>query len=163
MAALLPYNEAAEAPFSTFTDSISLGFISFKREPWVTPPFPPVILLPPAYDVELSIGTPSTIINGCIDPSIVLAPRILIVLPAPGSPLERVILTPEALPLNAFTTVGSADLITSSELITDEVEPCWSLTAAKPKAVTTTSSSSLSSCKEIFIPDWLATVTYWVV
>ena len=31
---------------------------------------------------------------------------------------------PEALPLNAFTTVGSADLITSSELITDEVDPC---------------------------------------
>ena len=53
-----------------------------------------------------------------------LAPRILIVLPAPGSPLDLVILTPEALPLKALTTVGSADLITSSELITLDVEPC---------------------------------------
>jgi len=72
----------------------------------------------------LSKGTPSTIINGCIEPSIVLAPRILIVLPAPGSPLDLVILTPEAFPLRAFTTVGSADLITSSEFITEDVDPC---------------------------------------
>ena len=137
--------------------------MSFRRDPWVTPPFEPVILLPPAYEVVLSKGTPSTIINGCIDPSIVLAPRILIVLPAPGSPLDLVILTPEAFPLSAFTTVGSADLITSSEFITEDVDPCWSRTAANPSAVTTTSSSSLSSCKEIFIADWPATVTYWVV
>ena len=92
-----------------------------------------------------------------------LAPRILIVLPAPGSPLDLVILTPEALPLKALTTVGSADLITSSELITLDVEPCWSRTAAKPKAVTTTSSSSLSSCNDIFKPDCPAADIYWVV
>ena len=98
--------------------------MSFNREPCETPPFPPVILLPPAYVVVLSRGTPSTIINGCIDPSIVFAPRILIVLPAPGSPLDRVILTPDAFPLNALTTVGSADRITSSVSITDDVEPC---------------------------------------
>ncbi|GIS00185.1 MAG: hypothetical protein CM15mP102_10050 [Flavobacteriales bacterium] len=72
----------------------------------------------------MSRGTPSTIINGCIDPPIELAPRILMVLPAPGSPFDLVILTPDALPLNAFTTVGSADLITSSAFITEEVDPC---------------------------------------
>ena len=123
-AALLPYSEAADAPLRTFTEAISAGFISFKRDPCVTPPFEPVMLLPPAYEVVLSRGTPSTIINGCIEPSIVLAPRILIVLPAPGSPLDLVILTPEAFPLSAFTTVGSADLITSSEFITEDVDPC---------------------------------------
>ena len=163
LAALLPYKDAADAPFRTFTDSISAGFISFRRDPWVTPPLPPVILLPPAYDVVLSRGTPSTIINGWIEPSIVFAPLILIVLPAPGSPLDLVILTPEALPLKALTTVGSADRITSSAFTTDEVEPCWSLTAAKPKAVTTTSSSSLSSWREILRLDWPDTVIYWVV
>ena len=103
---------------------MSLGLISLRRDPCVTPPLLPVILLPPAYDVVLSIGTPSTIISGCIEPSIVFAPRILIVLPAPGSPFDRVILTPDAFPLKALTTVGSADLITSSVAITDEVDPC---------------------------------------
>ena len=81
----------------------------------------------------------------------VFAPRIFIVLPAPGSPLDFVTLTPEAFPLNALITVFSADLITSSVFTTDEVEPCWSRTTEKPRAVTTTSSSSLSSCNEIFI------------
>ena len=123
-AALLPYRDAADAPFKTLTDSISLGLISLRRDPCVTPPLPPVMLLPPAYVVVLSSGTPSTIIKGCIEPSIVFAPLILIVLPAPGSPLDLVILTPEAFPLRALTTVGSADRITSSVSITEDVDPC---------------------------------------
>ena len=74
--------------------------------------------------MSLFNGTPSTIISGLLAPAIVLAPRILIVLPAPGSPFDLVILTPDAFPLKALITVASPERITDSVLKTEEVEPC---------------------------------------
>ena len=73
--------------------------------------------------MSLFKGTPSTIIRGLLAPSIVLAPLILIVLPAPGSPFDLVTLTPDALPLKALTTVGSPEGTTDSVSKTEQVEP----------------------------------------
>ena len=111
----------------------------------------------------MSNGTPSTIIRGWLDPSIVFAPLILMVLPAPGSPFVLDILTPEAFPLSALTTVGSPDLNTDWVFTIEEVDPCWSFTTVKPKEVTITSSNSLLGSKETVIKSWLLTVTFWLV
>ena len=65
LAALEPHSAAAEAPFNTSTEAMSLALISFILDCWVEPPvLPPVILLPPPYVVELLIGMPSTIMRG---------------------------------------------------------------------------------------------------
>ena len=83
--------------------------MSFNLEPKLTAP---VLELPPLtiLVVSLFIGDPSTIIRGELLPKIVLAPRIRILLPAPGSPLVLVILTPAAFPLKEFANVASPDL-----------------------------------------------------
>ena len=46
----------------------------------------------------------------------VLAPRILIVDPAPGSAFDLDIFTPDAFPLSEFKSVGSPDRTTASVL-----------------------------------------------
>ena len=69
----------------------------------------------------------------------VFAPRILIALPAPGSPLDLEILSPEALPLSPLASVDSPDRTTAFVLTIEEVDPCLSRSSVKPSAVTTTS------------------------
>ena len=60
--------------------------------------------------IPLFIGDPSTTIRGELLPKMVLAPRMRILLPAPGSPLVLEILTPAAFPLKEFANVASPDL-----------------------------------------------------
>ncbi len=117
---------------------MSAGLMSFNREPKFTAP---VLELPPftTLVVELFNGEPSTIISGLLLPKIVLAPRILILLPAPGSPLVLATLNPAAFPLSALANVGSPDLTTDLVLTIEAVEPCLSLNSVNPSAVTTTS------------------------
>ena len=108
-AALLPHRAAADAPFSTCTDAMSAGLISFNLDPKLTAPeleLPPLTILV----ILLFNGDPSTIISGSLLPKMVFAPRIRILLPAPGSPLDLVTLKPAAFALNALAKVASPDL-----------------------------------------------------
>ena len=108
-AALLPHRAAADAPFKTCTEAISAGLRSFNLDPKLTAPeleLPPFTILV----ILLFNGDPSTIINGSLLPKMVFAPRIRILLPAPGSPLDLVTLKPAAFALNALAKVASPDL-----------------------------------------------------
>ena len=68
--ACVPYNAAAEAPFSTEMLSISLGLISFRRDSWLEPP---LSLLP---RTSLLIGIPSRMMSGWLLRVMVDIPRI---------------------------------------------------------------------------------------
>ena len=119
---------------------MSAGLISLSLEPKLTAPeleLPPFTILV----VALLSGDPSTIINGSLLPNMVLAPRIRILLPAPGSPLVRTTLSPAAFPLNALAMVGSPDLPTAWVLTIEDVDPCLSRLSVKPNAVTRNSPS----------------------
>ena len=97
--------------------------MSFNLDPKLTAP----VLELPALTIlviPLFIGEPSTIIKGSLLPKIVFAPRILILLPAPGSPLVLATLTPAAFPLSAFANVVSPDLSTAAVLTIEYVDPC---------------------------------------
>src|SRR5699024_2646852 len=83
LAARDPYIAAAAASFSTCIDSISDGLTLFK-----------------------SPGEPSIITNGLLLPK-ELDPLILILIPAPGAPLEGVTLTPGAVPSSARPALGN--------------------------------------------------------
>ena len=138
-------------------DSISLGFMSLSLDCDTTPE----VAVEP---VELSIGTPSSIIRGCNDEVIVTGPLIWIWEPAPGSPELLVTLRPDALPAIPLMSPVSADLDIWSPSTFEAVNPNLSLSSLKPNAVTTTSPSSvISSSRKIEIIDWFPTDTSWEI
>ena len=80
-------------------DSISSALISESPLPISNVGLSISLLLAP---VKLSIGTPSTTINGWFKPVTEFAPRSWILEEPPGPLLERIIWTPETLPVKAF-------------------------------------------------------------
>jgi len=108
-----PYKAAAEAPFNTDMLAISSGLISESPLPISADGFQKSLLLAP---VKLSIGIPSTTINGWFKPVTELLPRNCIFEEEPGPLLERIICKPETFPDNAFVTFVSRALTRSSPL-----------------------------------------------
>ena len=140
--AWVPYNAAAEAPFSTEMFSISLGLMSFRRDSWLTPLEE---LLP---RVSLLMGTPSSTMRGWLLRVIEEIPRIWMYAPAPGSPELRVIRMPEDFPDRALMRVDSPAPAMARAETWELAYPSASLFSRRPSAVTTTSSStSLSSSR----------------
>ena len=75
----------------------------------------------------------------------VLAPLILILEPEPGSPFERVILTPDIFPCIALATDVSPDRVIASAFTVDTALPNLSVLTAKPNELITTSSKKLAA------------------
>ena len=147
-----PYNAAAEAPFNTFMDSISSGLISDKPLPISTPLLPQASSTPP---VKLSIGIPSTTINGWLDPVNELLPRNTIFEEPPGPLLERTTCKPDTLPDNAFAILLSRAFTSSSPFNSCVAYPNAFFSRLIPKAVTTTSSNFWVSSANLITPTGL--------
>ena len=106
-----PYKAAADAPFNTDIDSISSGLISDRPLPISIEGFHISLLSAP---VKLSIGTPSTTINGWFRPVTELLPRNWILEEPPAPLLERMICTPDTLPVKALAKLVSRACTKSS-------------------------------------------------
>ena len=104
-AASIPYKAAASGPFKTTILSISSGFKSAERLVKSTPRLLKAVNDPgaseaktPVFNVLLSIGKPSIIINGWLLPLIELTPRMVMEEEAPGTPDELFTSTPAIRP-----------------------------------------------------------------
>ena len=136
---------------------MSLGLRSFSRDCCRTPPAVSPMLL-------LLIGIPSIITSGWLSPVMVLWPRICMYEPAPGSPEEREICTPAALPARPLITPVSPVRAMAIPVTFDEEAPCTSLFCSKPRAVTVTSISILVSVFNLMSKTvWLPMGISWVV
>ncbi len=120
-----PYMVVAEASFRMSNDSISLGLIKFSGFVAGAPPIP-AAETPSGEVVDMSSGTPSITYKGCWLERMVLAPRMRICAPAPGSPLFWVICTPAILPCINCSGVAAVVRLKSSSL-TEPTAPVRSL------------------------------------
>ena len=80
----------------------------------------------------------------------VFEPLIFMDVPAPASPLTELTITLDALAAKEFATNASPERVISADDTETLVEPCLSLFASKPKAVTLTAfmlKASIASAK----------------
>ena len=135
LAACVPYNVAADGPFTTSIDSISSGFRLFIMLG------APVPIPPPKAGDELSMRTPSTMISGSFESDAELMPRIRMRAPPPTLPLLESIDTPARRPLStsSIDVIGSS--FTNDETSTLAIELPSSRVSCWPVAVETTASS----------------------
>ena len=69
----------------------------------------------------------------------------MIDVPAPASPLTELTITFDALAAKEFATKASPDLVISAAVTDELVEPCLSLSASNPRAVTETAFKPIAS------------------
>ena len=114
LAALLPYNAAAEGPLKTERLSISSGLKSaIPSVPALPSPIIPLSVFP---ILVLNKGIPSTTYKALLSPSIDFAPRITTRV-APPTPLALLfIFTPAILPFSEFTKLASFTVVSASPL-----------------------------------------------
>ena len=139
LAALLPYNAAADGPLSTEIDSISSGLKSaIPSVPAL--PSPMIPLSEPM--LLLNNGIPSTTYNALLLPSSDLAPRITTRVEPPTPLPLLLIVTPAILPLSEFTKLASLTRVNSSLFTCCTLYDRAFSARLIPRAVTTTSLSS---------------------
>ena len=113
---------------------------------------------------ETAFITPSTTISGSLDALIEREPRILIVVPAVGSPDILTISAPAIRPCSAWSTDRDGEE-TISFICTVPTDPVRSAFLVSPKPITTTSSRKLTSgfivtSRTVFLPTIIFTVEY---
>ena len=132
-AAAVPYNAAAEGPFTISMLSISSGLKSFIRE-IDCPPFPKPLLCEP-----FSTRMPSTTSSGSLVREMLLEPRMRILLAVPAEPLALMICTPAARPWIMFERlVGAISIAFVASILV--ITLAISRLRCSPVAVTTISS-----------------------